>query len=121
VIDVELQTQAHILGQYIASLAHNRAHRQPDTVVHVPDVFQLLGLLVARMRALPIVRRHSKHANELIENFTRFTLPRQNKQQDGNAQIGGQHVNPNVNAEGRQKGKQIGRLLHRFQEHYADA
>lgn len=48
-----------LLGKNIAALTHDGSHRQPDAVVHVPNVLELLGFLVARVTRLPIVWRHS--------------------------------------------------------------
>ena len=40
-----------------------------------------------------------------------YDSPREDEQQDGDTHVGGGRVDPDVQREGREKGKQVGRLL----------
>jgi hypothetical protein len=44
------------LRQYVTALLHDRAHRQPEAILYVPDVLELSGTGVAGMGVLPFVR-----------------------------------------------------------------
>lgn len=48
-----------LLWQDVAALLHDGAHRQPNAVVHSPDIFQFGRVLVAWMRIRPLGRRNS--------------------------------------------------------------
>lgn len=50
-----------------------------------------------------------------------YYLPRQDEEQNGDAQVRCGHVDPDVQGERRQEGKQIRRLLYGLGEQYADA
>lgn len=46
--------------QNITSLGHNSTHGKPCAVIQAPNIFQMFGILITRVRIHPIILTHSE-------------------------------------------------------------
>ena len=110
------------------TLLHEWSNSEPKTVQDGELILDNLGFGLARMWILPLVRRetsqnkqHKTHnfKNEKISNKQNKTLTLSFFFQV--TQVSGNHVQPDVDREWRQKWEQVGRILNRSLEQNANA
>ena len=87
------------LGSDVAALLHEASPVVPEAVVESQLVLQLLWLLHARVRVLPFKRGQPERKSDFIWGKVIQVEPCKEEHGDGDAEVGGRHVDPHVQRE----------------------